>query len=63
MLKSYKLKKLVSKTQPLMKDLVSPTKAVLYAFSDCIIQYTWMFSRVNYLSLKVVNGLGQILNF
>ena len=39
MLKSYKLKKLVSKTQPLMKDLVSPTKAVLYAFSDCIIQY------------------------
>lgn len=39
MLRTSKLKELVSKTHPFMKELVSPTKAILYAFSDCIIHY------------------------
>tara|TARA_B100001094_G_C18152241_1_gene784323 strand:- start:1367 stop:1786 length:420 start_codon:yes stop_codon:yes gene_type:complete len=39
MLRTSKLKELVSKTHPFMKEMVSPTKAILYAFSDCIIHY------------------------
>ena len=39
MLRTSKIKDLVSKTHPFMREFISPTKAVLYAFSDCIIKY------------------------
>ena len=55
MLRTSKIKELVSKTHPFMREFISPTKAVLYAFSDCIIKYEEVehnLKRKEYLILE-----------
>ena len=56
MLRTSKIKELVSKTHPFMREFISPTKAVLYAFSDCIIKYEEVEHNLKHKEYLILEG-------